>query len=261
MLKFKLIMNKLSKPTKQDIQSIKSSTVLESLWDSEFSGTYKLNDLSNNTKKYFTTVNSKFNKSTLLDNGCGTGRVKQFFEGKGWNCYGSDITREGLKVASKLCPINLLHAPAHDLPFKDNFFDVVIFWRVLHNIAKKVRKASVRESARVLKQGGTLICCVQSKEDKSTLEKYTDNGVELDNDPNTYVVNQKIGKEIMPYMKHFYSLDDIKNEIGTNTGLEIISIKEIEEKSGLEAVNRKIQKYWIVEAKKIHPAIQIRTKL
>ena len=100
---------------------------------------------------------------------------------------------------------------------------------------------------RVVKSEGRLIICVQSLNDSSTLEKYMKNGIELPNDSNTWVVNQKVGNKIMPYMKHFYSKEDIMNEVEQGTGLKIITIEEIEEKSGLEAVDRKIQKYWIVE--------------
>lgn len=243
-------MKKLSKPSKKDIQSVKSQSVLEKLWNQQFSTTYELKSLSKNTVEYLFSLNSRLKKGTLLDNGCGTARIKRFFEEKGWMCFGSDVTREGLGVASKFSPINLIYAPAHDLPFKDNFFDLIIFWRVLHNITKKVRKKSVIEASRVLKKNGILVCCVQSKEDKDTHSKYEENGIELDDDPDTFVVNQVVGNKVMPYMKHFYSKDGIIEELEENTPFKVATVKTIEEKSGLEAVNRKIQKYWIVEAKK-----------
>ncbi|MBI4163885.1 MAG: class I SAM-dependent methyltransferase [Candidatus Aenigmarchaeota archaeon] len=241
-------MEKLSKPSQKDIQSVQSHDVLESLWNQEFATTYELKNLSESTLKYFSSLNNRLKKGILLDNGCGTARIKKFFEERGWTCFGSDITREGLKVASRLSPTNLIYAPAHDLPFKGDFFDAIIFWRVLHNITKKVRKKSVIEASRVLKKNGILVCCVQSKEDKDTYSKYKENGIELDDDPNTFVVNQVVGNKVMPYMKHFYSKNEIIKELEENTHLEVVRIKIIEEKSGFEAVGRKIQKYWIIEA-------------
>lgn len=243
-------MKKLSKPSKKDIQSIKSQDVLENLWDQQFATTYELKKLSKNTIEYLSSLNNRLSKGTLLDNGCGTARIKKFFEERGWICFGSDITQEGLKSASKLSPNNLVYAPAHDLPFEDNFFDLIIFWRVLHNITNKVRKKSIIEASRVLKKNGLLVCCVQSKEDKETYNKYKENGIELADDSNTFVVNQAVGDKIMPYVKHFYSKGGIAKELEENTSLKIVTMKMIEERSGLEAVDRKVQKYWIVEATK-----------
>lgn len=243
-------MKKLSKPTKEDLYGVENKEVLEDMWDQQFSSTYKLKEISPSTLEYFNSINKRFKNGVMLDVGCGAGRNKKFFEDSGWVCYGTDITKEGLKIASKSTPINLVHALAHKLPFKDNMFDLVFCWRVLHNISYKVRKKSVFEMSRVLKQNGNLVICVQSLNDPSTLEKYMNNGIELSEDKNSWVVNQKIGDKIMPYVKHFYSKEDIQTEIEHDTDLKIVTIDEIEERSGLESVGRKVQRYWIVEAKK-----------
>ena len=108
-------------PTKDDISDIVSKDILEELWDQQFSTSYELKKIPENTLKYFNNINKRLERGVLLDVGCGSGRNKKFFEDNGWVCYGTDITQEGLKVASKYTPINLIHAPAHDLPFRDNF--------------------------------------------------------------------------------------------------------------------------------------------
>ncbi|MBI3443376.1 class I SAM-dependent methyltransferase [Candidatus Woesebacteria bacterium] len=243
-------MPQLFKATNKDVELVKNKDVLEGLWNKQFSTTYELDELSDNTKNYLTDLVKRLKVGIVLDNGCGTGRIKKFFEKKGWVSYGTDLSSEALKIASRLSPINLICAPSHNLPFKDEYFDLIIFWRVLHNIPLKTRKLAMQESARILKKGGFFLCSVQSKEDEETLGLYKQYGIELEEDRNTYVVSHVVGDTKMPYLKHFFSREDILSEVQKNTGIKVTKISELVEKSGLKAVDRKEQKYWLIEAKK-----------
>ena len=243
-------MAQLFKATKQDVLQTTNKEALEDFWNKQFSTTYELEELSDNTKNYLTELVNKLNIGIVLDNGCGTGRIKKFFEDRNWVSYGIDLSIEALKIASHLSPINLIYSPSHNLPFKDEYFDLIIFWRVLHNIPLKNRKKAVQEAFRVLKRGGLLVCSVQSNEDEDTLDLYVQYGTELDEDKNTYIVNMMVGDTKIPYLKHFYSREDILSEIQVNTDIKVTRIEELVEKSGLKSVCRKEQKYWLIEAKK-----------
>jgi ubiquinone/menaquinone biosynthesis C-methylase UbiE len=238
----------LLKTTKEDAAKVRRLDDLSDFWEWQFSTTYELKGISFNTKKFFDNFIRNTKPGIMLDDGCGTGRVKKFFESKGWECYGIDVSSEALKIASKDTPLNLIHSGSKELPFKNEFFDLVIFWRVLHNIPKVSRKKSVKEIERVLKNKGKLICCVQSDLRQPTLSLYKKYGVEVDNDRGTYVVNQKVAGKKVQYLKRFYSRESITEEIEKGTDFKIKKITKLVEKSGLKAVNRQNQIYWVIEA-------------
>ena len=67
----------------------------------------------------------------LLDVGCGTGLTTSCWKCK---CYGLDPSKKLLaKAKAKYKNITFKQAPAEELPFKDNFFDVVISVTAIQN--------------------------------------------------------------------------------------------------------------------------------
>ena len=69
----------------------------------------------------------------LLDVGCGTGLTTSCWKCK---CYGIDPSKKLLKIAKeKYKAIIFKQAPAEKIPFKDNFFDIVISVTALQNFA------------------------------------------------------------------------------------------------------------------------------
>lgn len=97
-------------------------------------------------------------REKALDVGCGGGvflaRLVQEYGIKGW---GIDASEKSIIRAKKnsLAKLNLQTASAIKLPFKNNYFDVVLSFDVLEHI--KEQKKAVLEMIRVLKPGGRLL--------------------------------------------------------------------------------------------------------
>ncbi len=99
----------------------------------------------------------------ILDLGCGNGRFLEVIGKKNIDYTGIDSSESFIKAAKNTYGNigHFVHGDALRLPFKDNEFDVVVSFGVLHHIpSKKLRKQFLREASRVLKKEGLLILTV-----------------------------------------------------------------------------------------------------
>ena len=103
---------------------------------------------------------------TVLDFGCGTGRLSDWLIRRGAQVEGVDITPEMVAVAQARVPqARFQTIEGSALPFADARFDSVITAYVLqYYVARNV--AIPRELARVLREGGKLIAIEQVAEDE-----------------------------------------------------------------------------------------------
>jgi ubiquinone/menaquinone biosynthesis C-methylase UbiE len=88
----------------------------------------------------------------VLDIGCGTGRLVAALAPKS-SVWGIDASAEMLAVARNRVPgnVKLKLARAEDPPFKDSWFDRVVYWLVIHLLDRKVAFPAAR---RLLAPGG-----------------------------------------------------------------------------------------------------------
>lgn len=97
----------------------------------------------------------------FLDIGTGTGRMLELFAGQAKSLVGIDLSREMLTVArSNLAGKDLSNCQArqgsmYDLPIDNQSKDLIVFHQVLHFGDEP--GLAIREAARVLKPGGTIL--------------------------------------------------------------------------------------------------------
>lgn len=97
-----------------------------------------------------------FRGKSVLDVGCGTGRLIRSLKDAGAIVTGADISDQMVKIAEKKFPdIEVVSADIGNLPFEDNSFDVVVAAFVIVHL-KSLKKA-FDEVYRVLKNGGIFI--------------------------------------------------------------------------------------------------------
>jgi len=97
-------------------------------------------------------------KESLLEIGCGLGRLLRFF-GRHYNVEvsGVDVSKDAVLLAQERLPERASHikcAFAENLPFSDCYFDHVLCWAVF-DLTEQGR--ALTEMMRVLKPGGSLL--------------------------------------------------------------------------------------------------------
>lgn len=90
----------------------------------------------------------------ILDVGCGLGMYVRRFREFSPEVYGVDIDAEKVAEAGRTLP-NIQVAPAEQLPFPDETFDVVLSHEVLEHVDDD--RQAVAEALRVLAPGGRLV--------------------------------------------------------------------------------------------------------
>jgi len=93
----------------------------------------------------------------ILDIGCGTGLVSKALQPFG-EIHSLDPSEDALQFCQQKGLQNLHQGTIHNLPFKNQFFDVVIALDVLEHVRDD--QGAVNEIKRVLKEGGIFICFV-----------------------------------------------------------------------------------------------------
>ncbi len=121
----------------------------------------------------------------ILDLGCGSGRHVVFFAKNGFEVWGIDYSKIGIRRTKE--KLKAIKANAHlrvgdvfrKLPYPNNFFDVIICVQVInHNKLHVIRKA-FKEMERTLKSGGFLYISglrkwwMKNKEDYKKIGKRT----------------------------------------------------------------------------------------
>jgi len=132
--------------------------------------------------------NTNKSKITVLEVGSGAGANIWFFAREGFDTYGIDFSKFACKNAKKMLKKDKLkaHIAVGDfcnLPYKNNFFDLVLDRNSLYCLAKKDLLVTCKEIKRVLKKGGRFLsfmyptdngCIKYGKPKKIEKNTYTD---------------------------------------------------------------------------------------
>ena len=140
----------------------------------------------------------------ILDLGCGTGRHLVYLAKKGFEVYGIDISKTGIKIASgwlkkEKVKAKLKVGDIHKkLPYKDCFFDAIVCIRVLnHGKIEWIRK-TINEMYRVLREGGYVFINVHKHRGKKHIPKDKIYGIKWIA-PRTYVMLSGPEKGLIHY--------------------------------------------------------------
>ena len=119
-------------------------------------------------KYFFCTDNLR-----ILDVGCGLNdNFKSYFNNSNNCLFNFDISREALlglqrSIYHGAVPINVeskfIQGTVTDLPFRSNYFDLVLCVQCLHYFSGGEKKKSLSEIIRVCKEGGCVILSVKNK--------------------------------------------------------------------------------------------------
>jgi SAM-dependent methyltransferase len=90
----------------------------------------------------------------ILDVGCGIGTYVSRFQAFSPDAYGVDIDPEKVEIAQRTLP-NISWAPAEELPFEDNSFDVIMLHEVIEHVEDDGQ--AIREAVRCVRPGGEII--------------------------------------------------------------------------------------------------------
>ena len=99
----------------------------------------------------------------ILDVGCGTGRTLAQIAAAlpGQQYHGVDLSpwylEEARQQLSGVPDVSLLADSAEELPYRDDYFDVVTSVFLFHELPRRVRRRVMSELVRVLRPGGLLV--------------------------------------------------------------------------------------------------------
>lgn len=118
----------------------------------------------------------------LLYIGFGEGQNLPYLISQEFKVYGTEIAKSRLDFAKKIIKKNKQKAflqlvDSNKLPFKDNFFDIIIAWQSLSYNNKKTLKESLDEIKRTLKPGGCFLSSMISLRQKLLCHKKIGPGV------------------------------------------------------------------------------------
>jgi len=180
----------------------------------------------------------------VLDVGCGSGRALQELVKRNWT-VGMDLSFSMLEKSKKYTR-NLVCADAHNIPFAEGSFNVVLVSFVWHHLQHPFKAA--KEFWRVLKKGGIILIVTLSHEDiaNSLFSAYSDEYRKKDEEripdlPDIHALLEEVGFDNFSYIgkcKHLREktsriIERIDKRIFTT--FELLSDKEIEKiKSGIK---------------------------
>jgi len=95
----------------------------------------------------------------VLDVGCGTGTNLSLYQRAGCKVFGIDLSLSMLEVARiKLSTrANLIQGDASEMPYPNNFFNIIIAFLTLHEMPGYIRAEVMDEMTRILKHDGRIL--------------------------------------------------------------------------------------------------------
>jgi len=117
----------------------------------------------------------KNSAGTILEAGCGNGRILRYYHNKGYNITGIDFIEAAVKKLKKLDPsLNVQVGDISKLKFEDKTFDYLLAFGLFHNLEKNLNEA-IQESHRVLKKDGKICASFRADNIQNRLTDWLSN--------------------------------------------------------------------------------------
>ena len=159
---------------------------------------------------------------SILEAGCGNGRVVRYFQEQGYAITGMDFIPEAVAKLKEAAPD--LHVDVGDITrmqYADASFDVVLAFGLYHNLRDEPLERAMAETVRVLKPGGRLCASFRA-----------DNWANRINDWHAdRKARETLGEAIPAGSKEFHKLNLTKNEFRTlvvRHGLRVTDLLYVE---------------------------------
>lgn len=150
----------------------------------------------------------------MLDVGIGSGSferkiLKRKIENLSF--YGVDISKVSIDEVIKNIPGTFVNSSIYKIPFKSNFFDIVICLEVLEHIPPSKVFAALKEIRRICREGGLLVVSVPLNEELEKLIKTSQNpsGHVRVYSPNLIKSELEISGFQIFKIKFFYAFDSL----------------------------------------------------
>ncbi len=143
----------------------------------------------------------------VLDNGCGAGCGTYYLVLHGAaEAVGIDYSFDAIKWGKRRYQaknLKLITANSLHLPFRDNYFDVIVSFDVLEHIAEKDQRNFISEIIRVMRQSGTLLIGCPNREASECI---------LTNDNNLFHLHELNKEEFEKLLSEYFKDVAIKGE-------------------------------------------------
>jgi len=177
----------------------------------------------------------------ILDVGCGNGRHLIYMAKKGFNLFGIDISQKSLQILQDWLnreglQAKLKKASVTQIPYPDEYFDVVVCLGILDHILIKDAQKGIQEIERTLVSKGILFLGLRSDRD-------TECGQGKEIEEKTFLLPGDVEGNLP---QHFFSLNEIKNLL---VNFKITDLECRERLMGRDLSTRDSR--WIITAQKL----------
>ncbi|GHU03933.1 hypothetical protein FACS1894205_1320 [Alphaproteobacteria bacterium] len=94
---------------------------------------------------------------SILEAGCGNGRVLRYFKERGYAITGMDFIEEAVQKLKQADPeLDVETGDITDLRWQDETFNSILAFGLYHNLRDEALEQAMRETTRILKHGGKL---------------------------------------------------------------------------------------------------------